>query len=71
MFVYSNIPQHSKRQMGEMKEYQEKLLLDFPDEERSSISRIPATNVPEDLQLFEKLCRKKYFLGENHIEKII
>ncbi|KAK9890870.1 hypothetical protein WA026_012214 [Henosepilachna vigintioctopunctata] len=55
----------------EKQEYQEELLLDFPDEERSSIFRIPATNNPEDLRLFAKLCRKKYFQGEHHIEEIM
>ncbi|KAG5888473.1 hypothetical protein JTB14_022103 [Gonioctena quinquepunctata] len=52
-------------------DYQEELLLDFPDEERSSIFKIPATNTPEDLKLFAKLCRKEYFQGNHHIEEIM
>ncbi|XP_050305472.1 GATOR complex protein NPRL3 [Anthonomus grandis grandis] len=52
-------------------DYQEELLLDFPDEERSQIFKIPATNMPEDLQLFARLCRKGYFEGNHHIEEIM
>ncbi|CAH0555277.1 unnamed protein product [Brassicogethes aeneus] len=52
-------------------DYQEELLLDFSDEERSSVFKIPATNNPEDLQLFAKLCRKEYFQGNHHIEEIM
>lgn len=70
-------------------DYQEELLLDFSDEERSSVFKvlvhgvkknnilfgclfqIPATNNPEDLQLFANLCRKEYFQGNHHIEEIM
>ncbi|CAH1156187.1 unnamed protein product [Phaedon cochleariae] len=52
-------------------DFQEELLLDFTDEERSSIFKIPATNTPEDLKLFAKLCRKEYFQGNHHIEEIM
>ncbi|CAG9829187.1 unnamed protein product [Diabrotica balteata] len=52
-------------------DYQEELLLDFPDEERSSIFKIPATNTPEDLKLFARLCRKEYFQGNHHVEEIM
>ncbi|CAH1115368.1 unnamed protein product [Psylliodes chrysocephalus] len=52
-------------------DYQEELLLDFPDEERTSIFKIPATNTPEDLKLFAKLCRKEYFQGNQHVEEIM
>ncbi|XP_023015389.1 GATOR complex protein Nprl3 [Leptinotarsa decemlineata] len=52
-------------------DYQEELLLDFPDEERTSIFKIPATNTPEDLKLFARLCRKEYFQGNHHIEEIM
>lgn len=52
-------------------DYQEELLLDFPDEERSSIFQIPATNTPEDLKLFARLCRKEYFQGNHHVEEIM
>ncbi|CAG9861909.1 unnamed protein product [Phyllotreta striolata] len=52
-------------------DYQEELLLDFPDEERSSIFKIPATNTPEDLKLFARLCRKGYFQGNHHVEEIM
>lgn len=52
-------------------DYQEELLLDFPDEERSQIFKIPATNTPEDLKLFARLCRKGYFEGNHHIEEIM
>lgn len=55
----------------EKEDYQEELLLDFPDEERSAIFKIPATNNPEDLRLFARLCRKRYFEGEHHIEEIM
>lgn len=55
----------------EKQDYQEELLLDFSDEERSSIFKIPATNNPEDLKLFAKLCRKEYFQGNHHIEEIM
>lgn len=71
-------------------DYQEELLLDFADEERSSIFKvkftqltynifqksfiniqIPATNTPEDLKLFARLCRKDYFQGNHHVEEIM
>ncbi|XP_030768285.1 GATOR complex protein NPRL3 [Sitophilus oryzae] len=52
-------------------EYQEELLLDFPDDERSQIFKIPATNTPEDLKLFARLCRKGYFQGSHHVEEIM
>lgn len=52
-------------------DYQEELLVDFPDEERSEIFKIPATNTPEDLKLFARLCRKGYFEGSHHIEEIM
>ncbi|KAL1502105.1 hypothetical protein ABEB36_007299 [Hypothenemus hampei] len=55
----------------EKQNYQEELLLDFPDEERSEIFKIPATNTPEDLKLFAKLCRKGYFEGTHHLEEIM
>ncbi|XP_045473013.1 GATOR complex protein NPRL3 [Harmonia axyridis] len=55
----------------EKQDYQEELLLDFPDDERSSIFKIPATNNPEDIRLFAKLCRRNYFKGEHHIEEIM
>ncbi|KAL3269468.1 hypothetical protein HHI36_008537 [Cryptolaemus montrouzieri] len=55
----------------EKQDYQEELLLDFPDDERSSVFKIPATNNPEDLRLFARLCRKNYFKGEHHIEEIM
>ncbi|CAH1967759.1 unnamed protein product [Acanthoscelides obtectus] len=56
---------------NDKQDYQEELLLDFPDEERSSIFKIPATNTPEDLKLFARLCRKDYFQGNHHIEEIM
>ncbi|XP_066144429.1 GATOR complex protein NPRL3 isoform X1 [Euwallacea fornicatus] len=52
-------------------DYQEELLLDFPDEERTQIFKIPATNTPEDLKLFARLCRKGYFEGNHHVEEIM
>ncbi|GLV44413.1 Nitrogen permease regulator-like 3 [Carabus blaptoides fortunei] len=52
-------------------EYQEELLLDFNDEERSAIFRIPAASNPEDLTLLARLCRKGYFQGDHHIEEIM
>ncbi|CAG9770183.1 unnamed protein product [Ceutorhynchus assimilis] len=52
-------------------DYQEELLLDFPDEERSQIFKIPATNTPDDLKLFARLCRKRYFEGTHHVEEIM
>lgn len=52
-------------------DYQEELLLDFPDEERSQIFKISAANTPEDLRLFARLCRKGYFEGNHHIEEIM
>lgn len=55
----------------EKQDYQEELLLDFPDEERSQIFKIPATNTPEDLKLFARLCRKGYFQGNHHVEEIM
>ncbi|EFA09890.1 Nitrogen permease regulator 3-like protein [Tribolium castaneum] len=55
----------------EKQDYQEELLLDFPDEERGNIFKIPATNNPEDLRLFARLCRKGYFHGNHHIEEIM
>ncbi|KAJ3642280.1 hypothetical protein Zmor_025080 [Zophobas morio] len=55
----------------EKQDYQEELLLDFPDEERGNIFKIPATNTPEDLRLFATLCRKGYFHGDHHIEEIM
>nr|XP_022913151.1 GATOR complex protein NPRL3 isoform X1 [Onthophagus taurus] len=52
-------------------EYQEELLLDFPEEERNAIFKIPSSNSREDLTLFARLCRKKYFKGDHHIEEIM
>lgn len=54
----------------EKESYQEELL-DFPEEERISIYKIPSASNPEDLSLFAKLCRKKYFQGQHHIEEIM
>ncbi|XP_017769595.1 PREDICTED: nitrogen permease regulator 3-like protein isoform X2 [Nicrophorus vespilloides] len=52
-------------------DYHEELLLDFTDEERSIIFKIPASNNTDDLRLFARLCRKKYFTGNHHIEEIM
>ncbi|KAI4461752.1 cgthba protein [Holotrichia oblita] len=52
-------------------EYQEELLLDFPEEERNAIFKIQSSNNREDLTLFARLCRKKYFTGDHHIEEIM
>ncbi|KAF7271183.1 GATOR complex protein Nprl3 isoform X2 [Rhynchophorus ferrugineus] len=51
--------------------YQEELLHDFPTEESTQIFKIPATNNPEDLKLFARLCRKGYFQGNHHLEEIM
>lgn len=37
----------------------------------SLVLQIPATNTPEDLKLFAKLCRKGYFQGNHHVEEIM
>ncbi|KAK4875348.1 hypothetical protein RN001_011770 [Aquatica leii] len=54
----------------EKQDYQE-LLLDFPDDERTAIFKIPASNNSEDLNLFARLCRNGYFRGEHHVEEIM
>ncbi|KAJ8984781.1 hypothetical protein NQ317_003694 [Molorchus minor] len=66
-----NISFTSAEAEEDKQDYQEELLLDFADEERSSIFKIPATNTPDDLKLFAKLCRKEYFQGNHHIEEIM
>ncbi|KAB0794262.1 hypothetical protein PPYR_13882 [Photinus pyralis] len=54
----------------EKQEYQE-LLLDFSDDERNAIFKIPAASNPEDLNLFARLCRNGYFRGDHHVEEIM
>ncbi|XP_018329561.1 GATOR complex protein NPRL3 isoform X2 [Agrilus planipennis] len=67
-----NLPNSSFTSVEEEKaDYHEDLLLDFPEEERNIIFRIPSSSNSDDLNLFAKLCRKQYFLGEHHLEEIM
>lgn len=48
-----------------------KLLMTFPEPDRSAITRIPASSNAEDLAFLVKLWQRGYFKGEHHLEEIM